>query len=88
MLIRQTLLFLLKSKFEIFLTFAVPSAMLNILRSLIIKVEPEEAVCGENGFAYLQGSRPLQCSQDNNACPEVLILLKLFQKLDTSAAYV
>uniref|UniRef100_A0A915PZT7 EGF-like domain-containing protein n=1 Tax=Setaria digitata TaxID=48799 RepID=A0A915PZT7_9BILA len=38
---------------------------------LIIKVEPEEAFCGENAFPYHENGNPLECSDDkDNICPE------------------
>ncbi|VDN20220.1 unnamed protein product [Gongylonema pulchrum] len=40
------------------------------LLSLIIKVEPDEAVCGEGGFAYQLDEHPLDCSHDASVCPE------------------
>ncbi|VDN38450.1 unnamed protein product, partial [Gongylonema pulchrum] len=42
----------------------------QVVMSLIIKVEPDEAVCGEGGFAYQLDEHPLDCSHDASVCPE------------------
>ncbi|VDN92798.1 unnamed protein product [Brugia pahangi] len=43
----------------------------NHFRSLAIKVNSVEAVCGTNGFAYYKDGKPLECSEDiEDNCPE------------------